>query len=68
MTRAAFLATAQERRMRILFVLVVLIAVVSAGLVLEMQRRKEPMLGLTAIGLLTVDGLLGVTYGFLGAE
>jgi hypothetical protein len=28
-------------------------------------RRNEPILGLTAIGLLTVDGLLGVTYGFL---
>jgi hypothetical protein len=54
--------------MRILFVLVVLVAVVAAGLVVEMQRRKKPELGLTAIGLLTVDGLLGVTYGFLGAE
>jgi hypothetical protein len=54
--------------MRILFVLVVLVGVVSAGLVIEMQRRKEPVLGLTAIGLLTVDGVLGATYGFLGAE
>jgi hypothetical protein len=54
--------------MRILFVLVLLIAVVSVGLVFEMQRRKEPVLGLTALGLLTVAGLLGVTYGFLGAE
>jgi hypothetical protein len=54
--------------MRILFVLVVLVAVVSVGLVFEMQRRKEPILGLTALGLLTFDGLLGVTYGFLAAE
>jgi hypothetical protein len=54
--------------MRILFVVVMLIALVAVGLVIEMQRRKEPALGLTALGLLTVDGLLGVTYGFLGAE
>jgi hypothetical protein len=60
--------TSQEERMRILFVLVLLIAVVSVALVFEMQRRKEPVFGLTALGLLTVDGLLGVTYGFLGAE
>lgn len=53
--------------MRILFVLVVLVAVVAAGLVIEMQRRKEPALGLTALGLLIVDGILGVAYGFLGA-
>jgi hypothetical protein len=68
MTRAASHVTSLEERMRILFVLVVLVAVVSVGLVVEMQRRKEPILGLTALGLLTVDGLLGVTYGFLGAE
>jgi hypothetical protein len=33
-----------------------------------MFRRNEPILGLTAIGLLAANGVLGVAYGFLGAE
>jgi hypothetical protein len=54
--------------MRILFVLVLVVAVAAIGLLVEMFRRNEPILGLTAIGLLTANGVLGVTYGFLGAE
>ena len=54
--------------MRVLFLVILAVAVVSAGLVVEMLRRDEPILGLNALGLLTVDGVLGVTYGFLGAE
>jgi hypothetical protein len=53
--------------MRILFVLVLLVAAVAVGLMVEMQRRNEPALGLTGLGLLTVDGVLGVTYGALAA-
>ncbi|HEY7101195.1 MAG TPA: hypothetical protein VH573_06085 [Mycobacteriales bacterium] len=53
--------------MRILLVLVVLVAAASIGLMIEMQRRNEPMLGLSALGLLTADGVLGVTYGALAA-
>ncbi|HEV7654062.1 MAG TPA: hypothetical protein VGP36_04880 [Mycobacteriales bacterium] len=54
--------------MRFLFVLVLVVAVVATGFVVEMLRRDEPVLGLGALGLLTVDGVLGVTYGFLIAE
>jgi hypothetical protein len=54
--------------MRILFGIVVAMAVVAVGLVAEMHRRDEPLLGLSAIGLLTVDGVAAVTYGFLIAE
>jgi hypothetical protein len=53
--------------MRVLLVLVVLVAVVAIGLMIEMQRRNEPMLGLSALGLLTADGVLGTTYGALAA-
>jgi hypothetical protein len=54
--------------MRILFVLVLVVAAAAIGLLVEMFRRDEPILGLTSIGLLTANGVLGVTYGFLGAE
>jgi hypothetical protein len=53
--------------MRVLLVLVVLVAVVAIGMMIEMQRRNEPMLGLNALGLLTVDGVLGAAYGALTA-
>ena len=49
--------------MRVLLVLVVLVAVLAIGLLVEMQRRNEPMLGLSALGLLTADGVLGAAYG-----
>jgi hypothetical protein len=45
--------------MRVLFVLVLAVAVVSVGLLVEMERRDEPALGLSALGLLTADGVLG---------
>lgn len=53
--------------MRILFVFIVAIVALAIGLVVEMARRNEPMLGLPALGLLTVGGVLGVAYGFLDA-
>jgi hypothetical protein len=53
--------------MRVLSALLVLVAAVSIGLLIEMQRRNEPMLGLGAVGLLTAGGVLGVTYGALAA-
>jgi hypothetical protein len=53
--------------MRILFVLVLALVVVAAGLLVAMFRRTEPMLGLHAVGLLTLDGILAITYGFLTA-
>jgi len=53
--------------MRFLFVLVVVVAVGAIGLLIQMQRRDEPALGLSAVGLLTADGLLGVTYGAVAA-
>jgi len=57
----------EETQMRFLFVLVLAVAVVSVGLLVEMQRRNVPALGLSALGLLTADGVLGVTYGALAA-
>ena len=53
--------------MRVLFAVVLLVAVVAIGLMVEMQRRNEPILGLGALGLLTANGVLGVTYGALAA-
>ena len=53
--------------MRVLLVLVVLAAVLAVGLMAEMQRRNEPVLGLGALGLLTADGVLAVAYGSLAA-
>ena len=54
--------------MRVLFVIAVALAVVAVGLTAEMFRRDEPTLGLAALGILTLDGVLGATYGFLDAE
>jgi hypothetical protein len=54
--------------MRILFVLVLVIAVVSVGLLVEMSRRNRPLLGLSALGLLTFNAMLAATYGTLTAE
>lgn len=53
--------------MRVLFVLVLVVAMVSVGLLVEMERRNEPALGLSALGLLTADGILGATYGAFAA-
>jgi hypothetical protein len=53
--------------MRFLLVLVLVVAVAAVGLLVEMVRRDRPMLGLAGLGLLTGDGVLGVTYGFLDA-
>ena len=53
--------------MTFLFVLVLAVAAVSVGLLVQMQRRNEPLLGLSAVGLLTADGLLGAAYGALAA-
>jgi hypothetical protein len=53
--------------MAMLFVLVLAVAVVAVGLMVQMQRRDQPVLGLGALGLLTVDGLLGAVYGALAA-
>ncbi len=53
--------------MATLLVLVLAVAVAAVGLLLEMQRRDEPVLGLGALGLLTADGLLGAAYGALAA-
>ncbi len=53
--------------MRVLLVLVVLVAVVAIGMLVEMQRRDEAVLGLGALGLLTADGVLGAAYGGLAA-
>jgi hypothetical protein len=54
--------------MRILFVLVVLAAVVSVAMLVEMSRRDRPILGLSALGVLTVDAILAAGYGALGAD
>ena len=53
--------------MRLLFVLVLAVALVSVALLVEMQRRDAPALGLSALGLLTADGVLGAAYGALAA-
>ena len=53
--------------MWIMFVLVLVVAVAAVGFLAEMQRRNEPALGLTGLGLLTADGVLGVTYATLAA-
>ena len=53
--------------MAVLFVLVLAVAVVAVGLLVEMQRRNAPVLGLGALGLLTADGVLGAAYGALAA-
>jgi hypothetical protein len=57
----------EESHMRVLFVLVLAVAVVSVGLLVEMERRDEPALGLSALGLLTADGILGAAYGAFAA-
>jgi hypothetical protein len=36
-------------------------------MLVQMQRRNEPVLGLSALGLLTADGVLGAAYGALAA-
>jgi hypothetical protein len=54
--------------MRFLLVLVLAVAAVAVGLLVEMQRRDEPALGLAGLGLLTGDGVLGATYGALVAS
>ena len=51
--------------MTFLLVLVLAVAVVSVGMLVEMQRRNEPVLGLSALGLLTAGGVLGAAYGAL---
>ena len=53
--------------MTFLLVLVLAIAVVSVGMLVQMQRRNEPVLGLSALRLLTADGVLGAAYGALAA-
>jgi hypothetical protein len=53
--------------MRVLFVLVLAVAVLSVGLLVEMERRNEPALGLSALGLLTAAGVLGAAYGAFAA-
>jgi hypothetical protein len=53
--------------MRFLFVLVLAVAAVAVGLLVEMQRRDEPALGLAGLGLLTGAGILGAAYGALAA-
>jgi hypothetical protein len=53
--------------MRFLFLIVVVVAVAAVGLLVEMQRREEPALGLSALGLLTVDGVLAAAYGAFAA-
>jgi hypothetical protein len=54
--------------MRGFVVVIAVFAVVGIGLVVEMLRRDEPMLGLAGLGVLTLDGVLGTTYGFLEAD
>jgi hypothetical protein len=53
--------------MGFLLVVVLAVAVVSVGMLVEMQRRDAPLLGLSALGLLTVDAVLATAYGALAA-
>jgi hypothetical protein len=49
--------------MRLMFVLVLVVAAVAVAMLIEMQRRNEPILGLSALGVLTTDGVLAAAYG-----
>ena len=54
--------------MTVLFVLIVVGALVGVGLCVEMNRRNEAVLGLTALGVLMAVALLGTVYATLAAD
>jgi hypothetical protein len=51
----------------VLLVLIVVAATTAVVLCVEMSRRDKPHLGLVALGVLVVDGILGTVYGALAS-
>lgn len=54
--------------MIILFVVIVIAVIVAVGLCVEMSRRDDALLGLVAITVLMVAGVLGAVYAALAAD
>jgi NADH:ubiquinone oxidoreductase subunit K len=50
-----------------LLVLTVAVTAVGIGLIVEMYRRDEPLLGVVSLCVLTGAGVLGSTYGMLAS-
>jgi hypothetical protein len=53
--------------MMVLFILVLLLTLVGLGMIVVMQRRDEPLLGLYGLAVLLAAGLLGSVYGTIAA-
>lgn len=53
--------------MTVLLMLVLLLMLGGLGMLVVMQRRDEPLLGLYALAVLVAAGLLGTVYGTLAA-
>jgi hypothetical protein len=51
----------------VLLVLIVVAAAAAVVLCIEMSRRDKPGLGLAALGVLIVDGILGTVYAALAS-
>ena len=53
--------------MTVLLVLILIAATTAVVLCVEMSRRDKPHLGLAALGVLIIDGILGTVYGVLAS-
>jgi hypothetical protein len=54
--------------MMFLLVLCLTVSAVGLGLMGEMYRRDQPLLGVAGLGTLLVASLLGAVYGTLGSS
>ena len=53
--------------MTVLLVLIVVAATTSVWLCVDMSRRDRPHLGLVALVVLVLDGIIGTLYGALAS-
>lgn len=53
--------------MTVLLVLILTLSVVGVGLMGEMYRKDQPILGVASLGTLMLAAVLGTVYGTLGS-